>query len=158
MPLLPQRDKNGDVVPHDHQEILPEHGIIRRISEQYIVTDDKCLVPRVSSMAFQASSGLNGGMSVDLQHEIEKAGLDSMRYVTTPFWIGSVRFLASQLRGEGFTVGADPIENKPGSKLDVEPNPYHGEVWGKFTKGKQNRLIKLCEWFVPIDGVLLSCK
>ena len=91
-------------------------------------------------------------MSVDLQHEIEQAGHDARTYVTTPRWMGSVCFEAGQLRGEGFKVGADPIDAKPG----VDPNPYHGEVWGKFTRGKQNRLLQLCEWFVPIEGVSIA--
>ena len=150
MSLQPQRNENGDVVPHDHPGILPEHGIIRRISDQHLIFDDKCATGRrISTMAFQASSESNGGMSVDLQHEIEKGGRDAKQFVTTPIWIGSVRFQASQLRGEGFKIGPDPINAKPG----VDPNPYHGEVWGKFTKGKQNRLLQLCIWFVPIEGV-----
>lgn len=94
-------------------------------------------------MLFQASSGTNEGMSVDLQNEIEKAGLEAKTYVTTPRFFGAVRLRAGQFRGEGFQVGADPIPT----------NPFHGGVWGTFTKGKQKRLLNLCEWLVPIDGV-----
>lgn len=101
-------------------------------------------------MAFKCSSGENGGMSVDLQQQIEDAGLDAKTYVTTPRWIGSVRFQAGKLRAEDFMVGFDPIFDP------IDTNPYHGEVWGKFTKGKQNRLRQLCEWFVPIDGASIS--
>jgi hypothetical protein len=158
LPLQPQRDANGDVVPHDHPEIFSEHGIIRRISDEYLVFDEKCTTGRrISTMAFRASSESNSGMSVDLQHEIENDGLDARTYVTTPRWFGSVRFQAGQLRDEEFMVGADPIETKPGDEMSpgTEPNPYHGEVWGRFTKGKQNRLLQLCEWFVPIPGVSL---
>ena len=97
-------------------------------------------------MAFKPSSGLNGGMSVDLQQQIEVAGLNTKDFVTTPPWIGSVRFKAGQLRTEEFMVGFDPKDS----------NPYHGEVWGKFTKAKQNRLRQLCEWFVPIDDVSIG--
>ena len=91
-------------------------------------------------------------MSIDLQHEIEEAGLDPRVYVTTPVWIGSVRFLVEHLRTEGFMVGSDPIEQGPGSAA----NPYHGQVWGNFSKSKQWRLQQLCEWFVPINGVALG--
>jgi hypothetical protein len=155
LPLQPLRDENGDVVPHDHPEILNDHGVIRRISDEHIVFDEKIGGQRISSMAFHASTDRNGGMSVDLQHEIEKAGLDAREYVTTPRWFGSVHFQAGQLRDEGFMVGADPIEIMSGTeaKPRVDPNPYHGEVWGRFTKGKQRRLLQLCEWFVPIAGV-----
>lgn len=144
MPLQPPRDANGNVVPHDHGEILDAHGVIRRISEEHIVPDEKCPTGRrISTMLFRASSGANGGMSVDLQNEIERIGQDPKTYVTTPRFFGAVRLQAGQFRGEGFQVGADPIPT----------NQCHGEVWGTFTRGKQNRLLSLCEWFVPIDGV-----
>lgn len=155
MPLQPLRDANGNVTPHDHPDILPEHGIIRRISEHYLVLDEKQSAGRrrISSMAFKASSEPNGGMSVDLQHEIENDGRDPKEFVTTPYWIGSVRFEAHQLREQefGFKIGADPIDSKPG----VAANPYHGQVWGNFTQGKQRRLLLRCKWFVTIEGVSL---
>jgi hypothetical protein len=34
-------------------------------------------------------------------------------------------------------VGFDPLPE----------NPYHGEVWGAFSKAKQKRLPELCQWF-----------
>jgi hypothetical protein len=145
LPLSPPpRDDTGAVVPHDHQGILPDDGIIRRISEEQIIFDDKINGRRISSKALKASSGKNGGMSVDLQRQIEEAGLDAKVYVTTPRWTGSLRFLTSDLRNEGFQVGCDPIDYE---------NPYHGEVWGEFTKVKQNRLRNICAWFVEIAGV-----
>jgi hypothetical protein len=81
-------------------------------------------------------------MSVDLQAQIEEAGLSAMQYVTSPPWLGSVRFTAGSLRAEGYQVGFDPLVD----------NPYHGEVWGSFTKSRQRRLKQLCTWFVPIPG------
>lgn len=147
MPLQPPRDTNGNVIPHDHEEILDAHGIIRRISEEHIIDDDKCLAGRrISTMLFRASSEPNGGMSVDLQNEIEKSGQDARSYVTTPRFYGAVSLHAGQFRSEGFQVGADPIPT----------NVYHGEVWGTFSKGKQRRLLSLCDWFVPIPGVFLK--
>jgi hypothetical protein len=144
LPLQPPRDASDNVVPHDHEEILNEHGVIRRVSDQFIVDDEKSPTGRrISKMLFQASSGTNGGMSVDLQNEIEKNGYDAKVYVTTPRFFGSVRLQAGQYRNLGFRVGADPIPM----------NEYHGEVWGTFSKGKQNRLLGLCDWFVPIPGV-----
>lgn len=134
------------MVPHDHQGILPDDGIIRRISEEQIIFDDKINGRRISSKALKASSGKNGGMSVDLQRQIEEASLDAKAYVTTPRWTGSLRFVTSDLRSEGFRVGYDPIDDE---------NPYHGEVWGEFTKVKQNRLRNICAWFVEIAGVAI---
>lgn len=139
----PPRDEKGNVIPHDHEGILSEDFVIRRIPEHWVVQDEKIGGKRISSMAFRCSSGPNGGMSVDLKQQIEEAGLNAKTYVTTPKWIGSMLFQVGQLRTEEYQVGYDPLDD----------NPYHGEVWGKFTKGKQNRLRELCEWFVPIDDV-----
>ena len=141
----PPRDENGNVIPHDHEDIHAQDGIIRRIPEQHIVIDEKIGGKRISSMAFRCSSGANGGMSVDLQQQIEEAGIDAREFVTSPQWMGSVRFFAGQLRTEGLLVGYDPIET----------NPYHGEVWGNFSRRMQIRLQQLCEWFVPIEGVTI---
>jgi hypothetical protein len=142
--LSPPRNAAGQVEPHDHSGILARDGVIRRISRQYVILD-KDGRQRVSTMAFTPSSAAQGGgLSVDLQREIEESGLDTMKFVTNPPWIGSVRFTAQQLRDEGFRVGFDPLP--PG-------NPFHGEVWGRFTKGKQKQLLRLAQWFVAIPGV-----
>ena len=143
MPLaLPPRDSNGEVVPHDHPGILADDGIIRRIPEHWVVHDHTGR-RRISSMAFRSSSGLSGGMSVDLQKQIEDAGLDSRDYVTSPHWVGSIRLLAQECRSAGCQVGYHPINS----------NPYHGEVWGKFTKGQQRQLQTAATWYVAIPGV-----
>ena len=67
MPLtLPQRDENG-VIPHDHREIIPDDLVIRRVSANWTVDDPKAPGgKRLSSMAFEKSSGTAGGMSIDL--------------------------------------------------------------------------------------------
>jgi len=83
---------------------------------------------------------------VDLQRQIEEAGLDAKVFVTTPRWTGSIRFEAVQLRNEEFKIGYDPFPD----------NPYHGEVWGSFTKTKIAKLFQLCEWFVQINNVVIS--
>lgn len=142
----PPRDSTGQVLPHDHAGILSEDGIIRRISEQFIVID-KDGQKRISSMAFNPSSAaLGGGLSVDLQQEIENAKLDPYKFVTSPRWIGSVKFSASQLRSQGFSVGFDPL---------LPDNPYHGEVWGQFSSSKKKYLINAASWFVKIQDVQL---
>jgi len=126
----PPRNVVGQVEPHDHLEILPDDGVIRRVSEQHIVLD-KDGQRRISSMAFSPSSpAQGGGLSVDLQRAIEESGRDAVQFVTTPRWIGSVRFTAQQLRNEGFLVGFDPLP---------PDNPFHGEVWGQFSPGKKKK-------------------
>jgi hypothetical protein len=141
----PPLDASGCVVPHDHAGVGPSDGVIRRISNNQVVTD-KSGQKRISSKAFQGSSEANGGMSVDLECSILGAGLDPKRYVTTPRWIGSVRFEAGALRSEGFLVGFHPLPE----------NPHHGEVWGDFSRAKKRLIQGHCVWFVPIQGVLTS--
>jgi len=85
-------------------------------------------------------------MSVDLEAMIKSAGLNPYQYVTTPKWIGSIKFVAQTLRSAEYQVGHDPIPE----------NPFHGEVWGVFTKTKQKQLLKLSEWYVEIPNVVLS--
>lgn len=145
MPLQPQLDENGNVTPHDHPKILDDHRVIRRISkEQHIVTDPKSPTGRrISSIAFQASTEGNRGMSVDLEHEIIQAGLDPAEYVTTPLWTGSVVLKVDFLRAQQFKVGADPLKD----------NPHHGEVWGTFSDGQKKRLRNASQWLVPIPDV-----
>lgn len=143
MPLTPLRDPStGEVTPHDHPEIKDTDGIIRRISDEFLVFDEKIGSKRISTMAFQASSGPNGGMSVDLQVQIEEAGLDARLYVTSPRWIGSVRFEAHMLREKALLVGYKPMHS----------NPYHGEVWGNFSRPIRLHLLNNCSWFVEIPG------
>jgi hypothetical protein len=137
----PQRDANGEVVPHDHPQIADGDDIIRRISEQQIVNVSG--TRRVSSLAFQASSDSpNAGMSVDIKSSIEAAGLDAAAFVTTPRWTGSVIFKAGAARTLDLKVGYAPLPN----------NVHHGEVWGNFTKKTSKSLQRACQWFVAIPN------
>lgn len=144
MPTPPQRDVNGDVVPHDHSEILNNDGIIRRVSLQQVVEDPKSVGGhKLSSKVFNPSSGKNGGLSVDLKRPIEEDNIDPKAFVTNHRFLGSVIMEAEVYRSKTLMVGYDP---KP-------DNDYHGEVWGNFTDGCKRQLLKLAKWFVPIDGV-----
>ena len=124
MPLQPPpRDAAGSVTPHDHEGIQANDGIIRRVSDQQIVTDAKSGGRRLSSMAFKASTGANAGMSVDLQKQIEEAGLDARTYVTTPRWTGSLRFEAREFAGEDLRTRHSPSapHRNDGGREDREP-------------------------------------
>ena len=151
MPLsLPPRDAHGKVIPHDHPGIGSSDGLIRRITAQHIVTEANGR-RRLSSMAFNSSSNPNGGMSVDLQAQIEEAGLNCREFltVTSPQCIGAIRFEAGALRERNFQVGFNPQPS----------NPHHGEVWGNFTGAMKNRILPgLARWFIEIDGVAISAK
>ena len=142
MPLRsPPRDHSGKAIPHDHEEISENDGVIRRVSEKQLV-DDGQGGKRPSSICFKPSSGENGGMSVDLESSIREAGLDPKAYVTTPRWMCSLIFSAGSLRAEGFWVGFDPLPD----------NPHHGEVWGDFSKNKQKKLQSMANWYVPMKS------
>ena len=56
----------------------------------------------ILSMAYQPSSGLYGGMSVDLERSILEVQLDPIAFVTTPQWIGFVLF-RSTIESRRFT-------------------------------------------------------
>jgi hypothetical protein len=139
------RNDQREIIPHDHSGIKNDDGIIRRVSREYVVDDPKSGGKKSSTMAVRPSSEPNGGMSVDLLCAIEQAGLIARDYVVSPRWIGAIRFEAGQLRTEEFKVGFHPLPDQP----------YHGEVWGKFTHSKQKKLLNLAQWFVTINDVAL---
>jgi hypothetical protein len=140
----PPRDANGNVLPHDHAEILNQDDIIRRISDQQIV--EVAGRRRISSIAFQPSDGENAGVSIDIPKSIIDAGLDPQTFVTTPRWIGSVIFKADVPRSYRLQVGYDPILG----------NDHHGELWGHVTKGTAKNIQRACQWFVQIPDVAIS--
>ncbi len=148
----PQRDSNGVVIPYDCREIADSHGIIRKISDYFITRDPQTNKPiRISSMAFKPSNGINEGMSVDLEQLMIEAQIEPIKFVTTPRWIGSVKFKAQFLRSLNFIIGYDPIE----AEGLIPANPFHGEVWGRFTRSQIKQLQQNAEWYVPIKDVLL---
>lgn len=148
---LPPKDQNGLTIPHDCQEILPEHRVIRRISQEWIVTDTDGR-RRVSTAAFDPSSKEHDpycGLSVDIERFIIDDGLDAQTYVSTPQFTGAIAIAVSNFRTRSFLAGYDPYDD----------NPYHGAVWGdesrnsRFTRGTKKAFLKESEWFVPIKGV-----
>jgi hypothetical protein len=142
----PPLDANGEVIPHDHPEIQNEHWIIRRVSGQETVFDPKVQGRRLSTAVFSASSGKNGGISVDLQNEIEAAGLDPAHHVTTPRWTASIRLQCVHFRARDLKVGYEPLPE----------NPHHGEVWGQLSRAKKGELLAEAEWLVPIPSVNIT--
>lgn len=147
----PPKDQNGLTIPHDCQEILLEHRVIRRISQEWIVTDNNG-GRRVSTAAFEPSSKEHDpycGLSVDIERFIIDDGLDAQTYVSSPQFTGAIAIAVSNFRTRNFLVGYDPSNS----------NPYHGSVWGdegrnsRFTRGTKKDFLKESEWFVPMAGV-----
>jgi hypothetical protein len=104
-------------------------------------------------MFLKASSGPNGGMSVDLRRPIEEAGLDALSFtsIPPPASVGSVLFQVRVFRDNQFQVGYDPIENDP-----VKDNPYHGLVWGNFKRSAQRAILQEGRWLNAIGDVDLE--
>lgn len=147
------------VEPYDEQEIENDDVIIRRIDpQQHVVWDHDRECKRVSTKAFQASTKLNSGMSVDVEELVQRDGIDPREWVTSPRFRGSVFFLTEVVRNLGLRVGYEPIEEDG----TVEANPYHGEVWGpeekpyKFTQSQQKKIHAAVEWYVELDGVAIK--
>lgn len=87
-------------------------------------------------------------MSVDFEDWIRDAGKDPVEFVTTPKWIGSLRFAVTDVRAEGCRVGWDPIPRRG----QLPANDFHGEVWD-LNPARQRKLPDLAQWFVAIPGV-----
>ena len=145
MPLSdPPLNEENQVEPHDHPDIQGCDRLIRRISEKQLV-DAPDGTKRLSSMVFKGATS-NGGMSVDLEAQLIEADIDPRVHVTCPRWFGSIVMVVSDVRSLELCVGFNPLKD----------NPYHGEVWGSFSKGNQRSLCNFSEWFVEIPGVRLS--
>lgn len=143
------------VDPYDEKQIGASDTIIRRISpEQHVVWDENRKRKRISSKAYNKSSGPRDGMSVDIEKLIVAAGQDPRVYVTTPRFTGSVAMPAGKVRELDLWVGYDPVKDAPN-----EPdNPHHGEVWAtkpkkSFTDAQKNGLARLARWYVELPDV-----
>ena len=149
MPTLPPRNDAEITIPHNHDEVVDGATLIRRISEaQTVMIDGR---KRISSIAYKGSTDAGGSMSVDIEPFILNDELDAREWVTSPKWIGSVEFQCGFLRELNLQVGYDPIP--PPAHLPV--NPYHGGVWGNFSRAVRKRMQHAAAWFVQIPDVEL---
>ncbi|MFZ1415885.1 MAG: hypothetical protein WAS73_15100 [Defluviicoccus sp.] len=143
------------VDPYDEKQIGANETIIRRINpQQHVVWDANRKRYRITSKAYNKSSGLNDGMSVDIEKLIVAAGEDPYVYVTTPVFTGSVALAVGDVRALDLWVGYDPIKDVP----NVPDNPHHGEVWtttpkNSFNDRQKNGLARLARWYVELPDV-----
>jgi hypothetical protein len=153
MPIIqpPPLDSAGKVVPHDHQQIESQSEVIRRISVlQTAIGKNGNRI--ISTAAYNSLPQSDKGMSLDIKPFIEADGVDPAAGVTTPRWIGSVKFKAEDLRSFELKVGYDPIP--PPSP---DENPYHGQAWGDCkNRNKKAAIRSKAEWFVQIPDVDLD--
>jgi hypothetical protein len=137
MPNPPPRDQHGKITPHDHDEILDDHHIIRHTTPNDVPDG------RFNSGAFSESTG--GGMSVDIEEWMTADGLDPLHYVTDPTH-GAVRLKVGDLRKLGFQVGWDPDD----------AHLHHGAVWGIGNGSKRKRLVReIATTLKQADGEIL---
>lgn len=140
---------NLAVDPYDEAQIKAVDAIIRRISlKDHVVWDENRQRHRIASNAYRKSSGPKGGMSVDIEALITATGQDPRVYVTTPVFIGSVVFSATDVRSLGLWIGYEPIPD----------NPHHGEVWATtdkkhFSDAQKTGLAKAARWYVELPDV-----
>lgn len=150
--MQPLLDTDGNILAEDHPKIKGDHRIIRRISKHHIVNDEKTQRRRISTMAYEGRAVVGQGMSVDIEELLVAKNVNPQQFVTTPIFTGSVVLKVDDIRMLDFRIGYVPIKDDP----RVPDNPYHGEVWGAFSKGKQKAIARLAEWFVKIDDVDLT--
>ena len=143
------------VDPYDERGIGANDEIIRRINPVYhVVWDKNRQRNRISSIAFNKSSGPHNGMSVDVEALMIAVGVDPKVFVTTPVYTGSVAFPAGAIRALDLWIGYEPIKDVAG----VVDNPYHAEVWTKeakrsFSEAQKSGLARLARWYVEIPEV-----
>lgn len=141
--------------PYDDDGIDATDVLIRRINPvQHVVWDENRQKNRISPKAYNKSSGLRDGMSVDVESLIISDGLNPREFVTTPVFTAAVALGVGEVRALGFYVGLDPIKDV----LGVLDNPYHAEVWAKearksFTDGQKKALADLAKWYIELPEV-----
>ena len=137
MPTLQQLDDNGSVIPHDGGQISREDWVVRQVSSEWIVPDPKFPQgQRLTSVVWEPSSGLNGGLSVNLESLILEQGIRSESFLISQRYPASIKMNLGLIRDYGFLIGFDPINND----AELPDNPCHCQIWGVSTKGKQNQL------------------
>lgn len=88
--MIPPRDVDGKVLPHDSQDIPDVSGLIRYVPYNQVVADPKAPTgERLSNGAFSPSSIPNHGMSADLEVLMDKADLDPLAQCPTDRGRGS---------------------------------------------------------------------
>lgn len=139
----PPLDEGGRVIPHDHAEILDDWVIVRRIRRDWLkeVTDGHI---GISTAAFTESSEPPKGMSVDIESLISASDINPRELIVSASLPFAVKFNVGELRELGLKVGFDPIV----ATSQFPANPFHGEIWGVFTRGMKNNLRKIAKWYV----------
>ena len=119
------------MVPHDHEEILPDDVMLRGIPERHILPVEGGGV-RISSGAFQTSSdGRGGGFSLSAKKVLDCLGKSVDEWAAGRFG-AVVCFPAEVLREAKMRIGWDPTPD----------DPSHCNAWGALGKSLRKRLAR----------------
>jgi hypothetical protein len=141
--------------PHDHDEILDDHRVIRGVSAEFVIKDGQGRPQRLSSAALDPSTSEVDrycGMSVDIEQLMIKHGVTPAAHVQDRKFLGSIAFAVRSFRSRQFLVGCDPFAE----------NPCHGAVWqdaardSKFTRRTRKALLREATWSVPIENIPIA--
>ena len=123
MPLQPERDGAGQVIPHDDPAIAGNGYVVRPINPYaHLCPDENTGGQRISPGAFHHTRESNGGVSVDIGQELLAAGLALGHMVQAG--MGAVKIRVDAIRRLELWVGSDPIlAEKPGDR----ENAYHAD-------------------------------
>jgi hypothetical protein len=148
----PPKDGNGLASPHDHDEILNGHRVIRGVSNEFVHRDKEGRPLRLSSALLEPSSANVDpycGLSVDIEQLMLAHGIDAATHASNRHFLGSIAFTVNSFRSRNFLVGYDPLQE----------NPCHGGIWqdaargSKLTRGTKMSPLREATWYVAIDGI-----
>lgn len=148
-PFAIPRDADGEALPHNHPDLAGDNRVIRRISDEYVVTSGDG-AQRLSSAVFKHDPR-QGHLSLDSEKCIRDANQDPAQYVTSSDWMGALVISVEQFRS--VNQPQKPEEAWKIGMVPVADNPCHAGVWGKITQGQSNELQRRSEWLVKIAGV-----
>jgi hypothetical protein len=151
-------DAFGEVVPHDHPDLVGEARMLRGVASNHIVPDNNYGCQRLSSALFKNKPNRQGYLSVGSQPCIEACDQAPVDYMDGRGWLGVVSISVESFRSfdpatqaaDRWKIGMYPLPN------DDPPDPCHGAVWGTITKAKADDIRRVVEWLIEIPDVVLD--
>jgi hypothetical protein len=146
MPLDRQAvDGDGITLAHDHPGLLGTDLVFRLIPKQWRVPGSSPGIWRLSTQAFENSSDRYGGCSVLLANLLAEAQVSIDDIVAERGALGAIKLAVSEIRVRSLQVGFDPLPD----------DPFHGQIWGKITKGVSKGLLGVSSWAVEVPDTLI---
>jgi len=152
-------DPDGEVVPHDHPDLVGEALMLRGVDPQYhVVPDANRGCRRLSSALFKNDPKRQGYLSFNAAKCITDLGETGSAYMGDRGWIGVVCMPVEKFRtfdpatgaAERWKIGMVPLPD------DTPPDPCHGAVWGKINDNRANAIRRQVQWVVELPNVVLD--